>query len=155
ALTNCRISCLTAAMVLNLLSAVEERRMSIEDFRQLVGMTTGPPQDASEILSKTQRLSFLVIFQFQVENLISNLLRELGGTQPKGFYTKAREIVARLPDSARKLEILNTPALIRNSLHANGIHHGHGGQSFSITLDGYTFRFDHERKVSSGGWGHI
>lgn len=49
----------------------------------------------------------------------------------------------------------NTPALIRNSLHANGIHHGHGGRLSSITLDGYTFSFDHEKKVTSGGWGHI
>jgi hypothetical protein len=143
-------------MMLNILVMGEEGRISGDDFKKLVGMTSGTAQDASEILEKMQRLGFLGIFQFQTENLLGNLLRESKGiSKPKGFFNIARETVSNLPDHKRKSDLLNVPALIRNSLHANGIHHGHNGQSSKITIDGYTFEFDHLQKVSCAGWGNI
>jgi hypothetical protein len=143
-------------MVLNILVMGEEGRVSGEDFKRLVGMTSGTAQDASEILEKMQRLGFLVMFQFQVENLLANLLRETQGkSKAKGFFKIAEEIVSSLPNPQRKLELLNTPALIRNSLHTNGIHHGYNSQSSKVTIDGHTCKFDHLQKVNCAGWGDI
>jgi hypothetical protein len=82
-------------------------------------MTARTAQQASEILEKLQRLGFLVIFQFQIENLLANLLREtMGIASPKGYFKVVEQMVGLLPDSKRKLDVLNTPALIRNSLHS-------------------------------------
>jgi len=145
-------------MVLNILALVEERGITGEEFKKLVGMTSGTVQMAGDILDKQQKLGFLVIFQFQVENLFMNLLREIESTSNlKGFRKIAKEIISllSLPDSDRKLEILNTSALIRNSLHSNGIHHGYKSQSSKISLDGCEFEFNHLQKVTCAGWGHI
>jgi hypothetical protein len=72
----------------------EEGRINGKDFKRLVGMISGTAQDASAILEKNQRLSFIVIFQFQIENLLRNLFGELKkNNPPKGFYNLAKEIV--------------------------------------------------------------
>ena len=94
ALSNCRLTCLAAVMVLNILTVGEEGRINGKDFKRLVGMISGTAQDASAILEKNQRLSFIVIFQFQIENLLRNLFGELKkNNPPKGFYNLAKEIV--------------------------------------------------------------
>ena len=157
ALSNCRLTCFAAIMVLNILVMGEEGRMSGDDFKKLVGMTSGTAQDASEILEKNQRLGFVLIFQFQIENLLANLYREIKKLQPpKGFYNVAKEMLALIPQNDQsKLDTLNVPALIRNSLHSNGIHHGHKGSSSKLTIDGFIFEFNNLQKVSCAGWGHI
>jgi hypothetical protein len=62
---------------------------------------------------------------------------------------------AGVAEAAAKLETLYIPALIRNSMHANGIHHGHKGRSTVVTIDGVEFRFEHEKRVQCGSWVHI
>jgi hypothetical protein len=156
ALTNCRLISLHAVMVLNVLTVGEQRRISGDDFRKLVGMTSGTAQDAADILEKTTRLGFVVLFQFQVENLLKNIYRAATGQEaPQGYYNVAHAFTQQLPDPPRKMDLLYLPALIRNSLHANGIHHGYNGQSTTIEIDGSRFEFKHKQKVSCAGWGHL
>jgi len=157
ALSNCRSAALSAAITLNILSMGEEGRISSDDFKKLIGMTTGDLQTAVDIWGKMTRLGFLVIYQFQIENMLRNIARELELPElGQGFYSVARAMADLLPvESARKLELLYLPAMIRNSLHANGIHHGYRGSSTSIVLDGLSFDFRHMGKVSCAGWGHL
>ncbi len=156
ALTNCRSVSLYAVMILNILTIGEERKISSDDFKRLVGLTRGQARDAGDILEKTTRLAFLVLFQFQIENLLRNLLHEVNGGDPlRQFYNLAREFTQTLSDPTRKLEIMNTAALIRNSLHANGVHHGYRGSSTFLEISGCRFEFRHLQKVSCAGWGHI
>jgi hypothetical protein len=152
-LTNCRLACLNSVIILNILTMGEENRISGEDFKTLVGMTAGTAQNASEILEKIQRLSLLIIFQFQIENLLKNILREAWQiTNIRGFYNIAGRCVSSFQDSAQKHSILYIPERIRNSLHSNGIHHG---QNAVETIDGYKFEFIDGQKVSCAGWGGI
>lgn len=156
ALSNCQYAALSAVMTLNILSMGEEGRISGDDFKKLIGMKTGDLQLAADIWEKVTRLGFLVVYQFQVENMLRNIIRELGLPElGQGFYQVARAITDLLPESGRKLELLYLPAMIRNSLHANGIHHGYRGSSTSIVLDGVSFDFTHMEKVSCAGWGHL
>jgi hypothetical protein len=154
ALENCRLVCISNLMVLNILIAGEEGRIDEGSFKALTGFS-GTAQQGADLLEKMQRVGFMVIFQFQIENLFSNLLREIKSSAPTGFYNIAKQILKLLPDSENKLATLLISSNIRNSLHSNGIHHGHLGGSFHFTIDDYTFEFHHMQKVNCSSWGHI
>ena len=109
-------------------------------------------------LLRSSRLFLLLESQFQIESLFRNILRELGlSVTQQGYYNVANSILQHLgiADLSQKLAILNVPALMRNSMHANGIHHGWRGSSTSIVIDGIEFKFEHEKKVECGSWLHI
>lgn len=156
ALSNCRGLAASSVMLMNILTMGEEGKISGDDFLKLIGLKDVTPQVAADILEKTTRLGFVVLFQFQLENLLANIHRQLHSNDPpRGFYMLAQQFARMLPDSARKLELLNTPALIRNSLHSNGIHHGRGKSSTAVEIEGVEFEFVHGQKVSCAGWGHL
>ncbi len=157
ALRNCRVCALSCTMVLNILGHLEAGSITSDQFEKLVGLTTGTSHAAARALAKMTRLGFITLFVFPIENLFKNLLRGLGKEPPKGYYDIAcaalESVSVNDPDS--KLGILNTPALIRNSLHANGIHYGYKDSSTSINIGGVVFDFAHGRPVRCAGWGHI
>ncbi len=112
----------------------------------------------AEDLLRSSRLFLLIESQFQIETLFRNILlaqEESAGKQ--GFYTVAEDVLAAtgVPDSARKLRILNVPALMRNSMHANGIHHGWKCSDTIEVIMGVEFRFEHGKRVQCGSWYHI
>ncbi len=157
ALRSARICALSSVMVLNFLGHLQAGSITSEEFQQLVGMTRGTAREGARVLEKMTRLGFVTLFLFQIENLLKNLLRGLGQEPPKGYYDIARTLLRSVsvsdPDS--KLEILNTPALIRNSLHANGIHYGYKESSSSLTIGGVAYEFVHSKPVRCAGWHHI
>jgi len=107
-------------------------------------------------LHKSSKLSLILIGQFQIENGISNISEALGiSSGIKGFYNRAKMLIDYLGFGYDKLEALNTGALIRNSLHSNGIHHGYQGMSSHITLKGVQYDFYHGKKVSCATLPHI
>lgn len=112
----------------------------------------------AEDLLRAGRLHLLLECQFQIESLFRNLLMALGrGRGKQGYYNLAQEVVAAsgVADPDSKLRILNVPALMRNSMHANGIHHGYKGASAHETIDGVEFRFDDGKRVQCGSWLHV
>ncbi|CAK8713216.1 hypothetical protein GMJAKD_02480 [Candidatus Electrothrix aarhusensis] len=118
-------------------------------------MTSGTVQMAGISLQTTNWVFWL--FSNSNRKFIYEFTTQINTSNLKGFRKIAKEIISllSLPDSDRKLEILNTSALIRNSLHSNGIHHGYKSQSSKISLDGCEFEFNHLQKVTCAGWGHI
>ena len=56
-------------MVTTMLANVEEKRLTPQQFQDLVGMA--PAQETSNSLSETSRLGLLVLYQFQIENLLT------------------------------------------------------------------------------------
>ena len=155
ALRQCREAVLASRMITTMLANVEEERFTAERFQELVGV--GPPQEASEKLSEVSRLGLVVLYQFQIENLLKNLIAATGGEAPRSYYKIAKLIVetVTLRDPARAFGILYTPALIRNSFHSNGYHKDKRNPSWCIDIDGCTFSFAIGDKVSCAGWGHI
>jgi hypothetical protein len=111
----------------------------------------------AEDLLRSSRLFLLTECQFQIETLLRNILLAIAKAPGKqGFYDVAKEALAAAGvTDPRKLRILNVPALIRNSMHANGIHYGWKGSSTIEIINGVEFRFEHGKPVHCGSWYHI
>ncbi len=112
----------------------------------------------AEDLLRASRLHLLVEFQFQVETLFRDIMLVLEQHPGKtGFYNLASELlqIIEIGDGDAKLRLLNVPALMRNSMHTNGIHHGHRSEDTVEVIDGIEFRFDHGKRVQCGSWYHI
>ena len=94
--------------------------------------------------------------QFQIENCLRNLARELNvGTPRQGFFLLAKSFVALLGLPGSLVDELNVAALIRNSLHGNGIHSGHQDRDTVTTLEKVTYEFRHQQRVSCATVEHI
>ncbi len=127
---------------------------------QLVGLTRVTlqgVQTAGDLLGKTAKLALAVLAQFQVENALRNVHRELRlGSPGAGFYRCASAVLAHLVLQPDRMEILNTPARIRNSLHSNGIHHRqHPQENPLVVINGVRFEFTDGQKVECASWEHI
>ncbi len=126
---------------------------------QLLGLTqvdTKSVQLMGDSLHKTSKLSLILLGQFQIENCIVNIGNALGvKTQSIGFYNKANALLSYLGLAPIRLDILNTGAQIRNSLHSNGIHHGFKGSDFHSNLKGVQYDFIDGQKVSCASFPHI
>ncbi len=109
-------------------------------------------------LLRASRLFLLLESQFQMETAFRNILLALG--QPatrQGFHNVADAVLkaVAVADPDLKLRVLNVPALLRNSMHANGVHHGWKGTDTVETIEGAEFRFQHGKRVQCGSWYHI
>ena len=108
-------------------------------------------------MAKFTRLSWCVMFQFQLENLLRNILKELGEYVPSGYYQVAEKIIERLslPNEKHTIRRLNIIAYIRNSLHNNGIHKAFNQKDTVIQVDKIQFSFRHLKTVKCANWDHI
>lgn len=126
---------------------------------RLLGMTeitTRSVKLMGDVMAKGEKLKILLLFQFQIENLTRALSKVLGiGTDDGGFYDKTKRLIEFLKMDSRNIDELNVGALIRNSLHSNGIYYGYRGQNFSITIQGVDYNFIHKNKVSCASMPHI
>jgi len=112
----------------------------------------------AEDLLRSARLFLLLESQFQIETLFRNILVALGQPSTKqGFYNVAADVLkaSGLPDVEAKVRILNVGALLRNSMHSNGVHHGYKGANTVETINGVEFKFEHGQRVQCGSWFHI
>lgn len=124
------------------------------------GLGLREPQYINNVASDLMRggrLHMLVEAQFQLEALFASVLTAAGKPFRPTFYDKAKQLLsfAGVADTDHKLTLLQVPAWMRNSMHANGIHHGHQGASHSFTIEGITFDFEHGKPVRCGGVIHI
>ena len=127
---------------------------------QLLGLKTVTPDGvriAGDMLNKTAKLSLVVLAEFQVENALRNFARELGLPEAgTGFYRCASAVLGALSIPSDRMDILNTAARIRNSLHANGIHRRqHPSEQARVTILGVTYEFVDGQPVSCASWEHI
>ena len=157
ALANCCNLSLTSASLCLLLSPGEGRTTE-EDFLALFQLRSGNAQEISDAINRFNRLSFLTLFHFQLDNLLRNLARELKLDHRRpGYYRLLEDFVEQLTTDRRIqiLEVLLTPAYIRNSLHANGIYHGYQGSSTSFVIDGVQYGFVNGQPLQCASWGHV
>lgn len=107
-------------------------------------------------LHKTSKLSLILLGQFQIENCIANICKALGvKSKSMRFYDKANALLTHLGLNPSRLDILNTGAKIRNSLHSNGIHYSYGRADFHSNLKGVQYDFINGQKVSCATFPHI
>jgi hypothetical protein len=147
-------------MILNLLNSWCIGGVAVKQIiPQLVGLETVSEvgvKNAGGALNISSRLSLVVLGQFQIEYCLRNITEELnlpsGGT---GFYRTAKNLTQHLSCPSNMLDELNVPALIRNSLHGNGIHHGFQGNNTTTHIAPVTYEFIHNIPVNCASWEHI
>ena len=160
-LTAVRSNAYACQMVLNLLHylAIDDEMLQT-DILKLLGIQAVNEKSVESVgkkLHKTSKLALVILAQFQIENCLRSLARELSITvKNHGFFRVAKALLNDLALSQdRILDILNTPALIRNSLHANGIHHGYSDKGTVVEIEGVTYKFVHEEAVHCASVAHI
>ena len=158
---NVRIIGYSTCAIANLLDSWSKEDETVRQvIPSLIGLTDVNEKSVKlmgDSLHKSSKLSLILIGQFQIENSISNISEALGiSSGIKGFYNKAKMLIDYLGFGYDKFEALNTGALIRNSLHSNGIHNGYQGTSSHITLKGgVQYDFNNGEKVSCASLPHI
>jgi len=161
ALNNIHLIARTGQMTLNLLDSWvkgdEAIRQVIPQLLGILNPTRDSVRVSGDLLGKGGKLALAVLAQFQIENLLRNLHRELKlGPASIGFYRSAAEVLNSLGLPSDRMETLNVAARIRNSLHSNGIHHKqHAAEQSLVVLKGIPYEFQDERKVECAGWEHI
>lgn len=107
-------------------------------------------------LSRNAKFSLLLLGQFQIENCLRNVARELKLPElGSGFYKTADAVLKRLELTGYELQTLNTVAMIRNTFHSNGVHHSNYGNQ-TITLDDdVTYEFRAGERFSYATWPHV
>lgn len=160
ALNNVRFIAYATRMVLNLLDnwciGNEAVRALIPQLLGITSVTDRSVKVAGDALHKTSKLSLSLLGQFQFENCLRNLALELNvGTQRQGFFRLAQSLVAHLGLPNSLVDELNVAALLRNSLHSNGIHFGYHGRDTVTTLEEVTYEFRHQQPISCGTVEHV
>jgi len=143
--------------ILNTLLCAEENVIKPQDYRAVFGLS-----DPSKIpllvkkLSMFCRLSLVTIIQFQIENFLKNILKELKpNTRVHRHYSKNLDDLFReiFGDGKQyEQDILMVFQHTRNSLHANGIHNN---ENFVKTIDGSKFEFIKGQTVDGVGWPQV
>lgn len=145
-------------MILNILDSwhrgSEDVKALIPQIIQLQNLTQDAADSCANILEQNARLNLVLVGQFRIENCLKNINSELQiPSQGTGFYKTARALLNRLGIPNGNLSIINVPALIRNSLHRNGIH---TQQNATVTLDGgVIYDFVEGDVVHCASWEHI
>lgn len=107
-------------------------------------------------LHKSPKLGLIVLGQFQIENCISNINNALEISYKNNFHSKAKALIDFVEFEDNKLNVLKNGAMIRNSLHSNGIHNGYKGtDSHNILKGGIQYDFYNGEKVSCASLPHI
>ncbi len=160
ALNSCFAIARSSQMILNLLDSWaigdEVTRQSIPQLLGLKTVTKEAVEYCGSTIDKTNKLAFVLLCEFQVENLLANIIRELGLREELGFYQLSKTIIDHFALAKEAHDILYLPAAIRNSLHSNGIHKSPKSWADKrVTLDGIEYRFKFDTPVSCASWAHI
>ncbi len=157
AAVNCKIPTATAVVNSNtLISPVALCDMMGTDISNL---TT----DAGRV-DDLLRLGYVILYQFQIENLFKNLMMALGTSPPTtSWHSLANDFLKKISvkDKDRSFEILNILALLRNSYHSNGIHNPPPMKNklrrsdVNIVIDSAEFKFINGERVTCAGWAYV
>lgn len=115
------------------------------------GLSVGQSED---LMLDYLRNTLITKVHFKIENLFSNILNAISANAPRGFWRIGDQTLAlaAIPTRGREKDILTVLANLRNSFHANGMHHN---DNLSIQIDGIDFDFIKDRPVTCAGWMHI
>ena len=158
ALENCEAHVSAVVMIQKLFSSVEDLRFSRQRLAALMGTDSSYLEHDAHRLDNLLRLGFVILYQFQVENLFRNLSRALAGIEPPlSWSTLAKDFLKQISvvDPVHSFNTLNVLALLRNSYHSNGIHNPPNKKSEKIVIGTVEYDFVYGDKVSCAGWAYI
>lgn len=154
-LNNCSWAISSQIMTLNLMEAYETQKIDGKLLISIFKFSRGDPKVFLEIYAKSARLGFVTLIQFQIENMLKNILAKLiKENPPQGYYKLSRLLLETLQitDLDQKHKILDTLQSIRNSYHSNGIH---TKKSKKITINCHDYLFEEGKTVNCSEWGEL
>lgn len=156
ALRNCDAHASSVAMVQRILSVFSDGHLPVKLFQQMARVPDHHLEMNVKSLDDFTRLGFLTLYQFQLETMLRDLLAVMSPSKKESaFYSIAKQVLelSGVSDPDRKLRILNLPALLRNSLHTNGIHNPPSNYKAPVTVDigGVVYQFTDQDRVTCGG----
>jgi len=148
--------CNTLAAVTFKLQQNAEIRGNIPSILALLGL---PDENSLRILfsdlNSNSKAAFLTMVQFALENCIAQVINAIGTEQPSGKFSQDANLIIKLcslPEPERKHELLLVPALLRNTLHANGIYKW---PSKAVIIETTQFVFEKDKRIKCASWSHI
>ncbi|GJL56861.1 MAG: hypothetical protein NPIRA02_39930 [Nitrospirales bacterium] len=105
--------------------------------------------------SNINRLSFATMGNFFLENMLRDLVADLGGKPKKNFHDLSEQAVclAHLANPEEHSDGLRVTSKLRNTFHNRGIHKG---MDESITVKGITYDFKHNDIVKGhASWDYL
>jgi len=124
-------------------------------IQKLIGLSRGDLKTPLGVSIDISRMSFVTVFQFQLETLMKILLAELTKKNPPiGFYNISDRLlnVLSINNIDYKLDVLNALAYMRNCLHSNGVH---TNPSKSFEVNGLKLDFIENKLLKIGKWEEI
>jgi uncharacterized protein (DUF2267 family) len=145
----------SSIMNMSILVSLDKKIIRENDAKRILGMSdVGNFHSVMMNENDLRRISFLTMFQFQLETLFKILLSSLDVKPDVEFSKVVNQVIKKLslPQSDQKRNILNSVAYIRNCLHSNGVHNR---PSMNIGVNGYIFRFEKGMSFNQAKWAHI
>lgn len=124
-------------------------------IQKLIGLSQGDLKTPLEVDVDITRMSFITMFQFQLETLMKILLAEFSTKKlPQGFYDISKELltVLSIKNIDYKLDVLNALAYMRNCLHSNGVHNK---PTKTFDVNGLKLEFIENKLLKVGKWEEI
>jgi len=157
ALRNLDANVSSVIMVHMMWAAVERGVLDLGPIQAAMALDTEAVPLAVRRLEYLLRVGLVVLYQFEIEGLLKNLLVALHKSAPSGFYKVVESLLDAITvkSKKKKLKTLNALALIRNSLHNTGIHKPPSKKSAQVTIDGVTYKFRYGKRVTCAGWAQL
>jgi len=148
--------CRTLAVIPMALQRLRAQPNGEAALRSIFGIPPGDDVDSWLCdVNRNLKASFITMVQFALENCTNHILDELGVSRRNSTFTdSARRLLkaAGLPECGQEYDLLIVPQLLRNSLHANGVH---GRRSQTIEAERVTYEFTKGERIQCGSWSHI
>ncbi|MDH0639382.1 hypothetical protein N5D52_20840 [Pseudomonas sp. GD03860] len=111
-------------------------------------------KNAHETIETYFKNTLIVSIHFKIDSLFKNLLKSLDEDKGNNFHESAKKLLAKCgtENTEHFLNCLSALTYIRNSLHANGVHHG---KPLRLEIDGFEYVFLDNSVVTCAGWAHI
>lgn len=138
------------------LISLDKEIITQEQIRETYRLYSGDLQTPLQADMNFTRLSFIILFQFQIETLLRIILQHITGKDSPWNYSDVVERILttlKINDKEKKIDILNILAYARNAFHSNGVHII---KDEEFHVDNLTFKFVKGQTIeNSFSWAEI
>ena len=112
-------------------------------------------ENASQFVSQydtINRANYCTRAMFDVEFFLKSIVKELKRNPDVGYRALTKKLKDELKLSDYQCDILNLPAVTRNTLHNNGYHRE---KDWEVVIGRRKYKFEKDKKVRFAGWDNL